>query len=301
MSDMSDIASQGGPAAGGSAPRGPYGQLDTRFDERLSCFWGRMRAEPRACFNPGLLRDLLAWCDEVRAQIDDPSRPDVLYIATASATPGVFNYGGDLSRFAELIRAGDREGLLRYAGACVEAVWSNASHMGRPNLKTIALVQGDALGGGFEAAISANVLIAERGSKMGLPEILFNLFPGMGALSFLGRKVGFAKAEEIILSGKVYLAEELRALGVVDVLAEPGEGEKAVEEYIRRDMCSRNGSIALRAARERVDPISREELDAVGEIWADAALRLGPKDLRMMERLVARQNGKSGPGESAGD
>ncbi len=296
MSEVAEI--EEAPKTAGMSPRGPggpYGQLDTRFDEKTSCAWGRMRAAPRACFNPGLLRDLLAWCDAVAEQIDDPARPDVLYMVTASATPGVFNYGGDLSRFAELIRARDAEGLTRYALACVDAVHRNAIHLGKPGLKTVALVQGDALGGGFEAALSANVLIAERGSKMGLPEILFNLFPGMGAMSFLGRKVGFHKAEEIILGGKVYLAEDLREMGVVDVLAEPGTGERAVEEYIRRDMRSRNGALALRQVREEIQPISLRELQRVAEIWVEAALRLGPGDLRMMERLVARQNGKPKP------
>ena len=51
-------------------------------------------------------------------------------------------------------------------------------------LITIALVQGDALGGGFECALSFDVLIAERSAKMGLPEVLFNLFPGMELTAF---------------------------------------------------------------------------------------------------------------------
>jgi DSF synthase len=71
-------------------------------------------------------------------------------------------------------------------------------------LKTIALVQGDALGGGFECALSGNVLIAERGAKMGFPEILFNLFPGMGAMTCWGVGSATSKAEKIILSGKLF-------------------------------------------------------------------------------------------------
>ena len=52
---------------------------------------------------------------------------------------------------------------------------------------TVALIQGDAIGGGFEAMLTNDVVIAERTAKFGLPEILFNLFPGMGAHSFLKR------------------------------------------------------------------------------------------------------------------
>ena len=65
-------------------------------------------------------------------------------------------------------------------------------------------------GGGFEHALTNDVIIAERGSRMGLPEVLFNMFPGMGAYSFLDRKIGQKLAEEVISSGKVYSAEEMR-------------------------------------------------------------------------------------------
>jgi len=277
-----------------------YTQLTTYFDPHSQVAWGYMHSEPRPCFTPTLLQDLLGWCHAVANQIDDPDQPDVRYMVTASSHPEVFNYGGDLNRFAELIAAGERDRLAQYAQACIEPLYLNAVHLNRPGLKSITLVQGDALGGGFECALSGNVLIAERGSKLGFPEILFNLFPGMGALSLLGRRVGYQKAEQMILSGRLFLAEELHALGVVDVLAEPGEGEMAVHDYIRRESRSRNGALALRAAREVSQPIVHEELMRIAEIWVDAALRLEARDLRMMERLVARQTGKADGANSGG-
>lgn len=277
-----------------------YTQLTTYFDPHSQVAWGYMHSEPRPCFTPTLLQELLGWCHAVTRQIDDPQQPDVRYMVTASSHPGVFNYGGDLNRFAELIASGNRERLAQYAQACIEPLYLNAVHLNRPGLKSIALVQGDALGGGFECALSGNVLIAERGVKMGFPEILFNLFPGMGALSLLGRRVGFQKAEQMILSGRLYLAEELHTLGVVDVLAEPGEGEMAVHDYIRREARSRNGALALRSVREEIQPITHAELMRVADIWVDAALRLEAKDLRMMERLVSRQTGKADNAASGG-
>jgi len=270
-----------------------YSQLTTYFDPHSKVAWGYMHSEPRPCFTPTLLHELLSWCHAVAGQIDDPDQEDVRYMVTASSHPDVFNYGGDLNRFAELIAAGDRARLSQYAQACIEPLYLNAVHLNRPGIKSIALVQGDALGGGFECALSGNVLIAERGTKLGFPEILFNLFPGMGALSLLGRRVGYQKAEHMILSGRLFLAEELHALGVVDVLAEPGEGEMAVHQYIRREARSRNGALALRSVRDEIQPISYVELMRVTEIWVDAALRLETKDLRMMERLVSRQTGRA--------
>ena len=270
-----------------------FTQLTTYFDAHNQISWGYMHAEPRPCFTPTLLQELLAWCHGIAGQIDDPDKPDVRYMVTASSHPGVFNYGGDLNRFAELIVSGERDRLAQYAQACIEPLYLYAVHLNRPGLKSISLVQGDALGGGFECALSGNVLIAERGCKLGFPEILFNLFPGMGALSLLGRRVGYQKAEQIILSGRLYLAEELHEMGVVDVLAEPGEGEWAVHDYIRRETRSRNGALALRSARDEIQPVSYGELMRIAEIWVDAALRLEAKDIRMMERLVSRQTGKA--------
>lgn len=270
-----------------------FTQLTTFFDEHNQIAWGYMHAEPRQCYTQPLLHELFNWYTDLTRQIDDPNQTDVSYMVTASSVPGIFSLGGDLALFKTSIENKDRHTLMRYAKACIEPLYMIASHLNRPDLKSITLVQGDALGGGFECALSGNVLIAERGCKMGFPEILFNLFPGMGAITLLGRRIGHQKAEKIILSGKLYLAEELHELGVIDVLAEPGEGEQAVYEYIRREARSRNGALALRAAREISQPVSYDELIRISEIWVDAAMRLEPKDLRMMERLVSRQNGKA--------
>jgi DSF synthase len=269
-----------------------FQQLTTYFDERYGIAWGYMHSEPRPCFTPKLLSELQAWFHELIVRIDTAEAPEVRYQVVASSHSGVFNLGGDLNLFHELILKRDRDGLLDYAKACIEPLYMNAMHLNRPGVKSICLVQGDALGGGFECALSGNVLIAEKGCKMGFPEILFNLFPGMGALTLLGRRVGMAKAEQMILSGNLYRAEDLFDLGVVDFLAEPGEGAQAVYEYVRKDGRARNGALALRAARELAQPVTYAELIGIAEIWVDAALRIEKKDLRMMERLVARQGGK---------
>lgn len=269
-----------------------YTQLITYFDEHNRVAWGYMNSEPRPCFTGVLLREIVDWFGDIAKRLDDPECADVNYVVVASAHQGVYNLGGDLNLFRQLIAERDRESLYKYAQACIRPLFLNALHLNRPSVKTITLVQGDALGGGLECALSGNVLIAERGSKMGFPEILFNLFPGMGAMSLLGRRIGYSKAEQVILSGRLYTAEEMYELGAVDILAEPGGGEQAVYEFIRKEARQRNGVLALRAAREISQPIAHDELMRIAEIWVDAALRLEAKDLRMMERLVARQTGK---------
>ena len=83
-----------------------------------------------------------------------------------------------------MIRDQDEATLRAYAYRCIDILYDNYRGLDLP-IMTVALVQGDAIGGGFEAMLTNDVVIAERDAKFGLPEILFNLFPGMGAHSFL--------------------------------------------------------------------------------------------------------------------
>lgn len=269
-----------------------YQHLVPRYDQENGVVWCYMQPSSKPCFTPELLEEIRS----LHSSIEDQARCDQLnvnnsglrYQVLASRIPGIFNLGGDLTLFLGVIRSGNREGLLAYAKSCIEMVYSAATNYNLP-LTTISLVQGEALGGGFEAALASNVLIAERGVQMGLPEILFNLFPGMGAYTLLSRRLDPARAEKIILSGKIYTSEELYEMGVVDVLANPGEGEQAVYAYIRKQNQTYGGYQAVRRIRQRYQPIDYQELLDITEQWVDTALQLKEKDLRTMERLAHSQ------------
>ena len=268
-------------------------QLSAHFDKDTRALWSRWTADPRPCFNPSLLADIRAYYDFIAqtrgtVQLNGEEHP-IEYVVLASGMPGMFNLGGDLDLFKQLIAAQDRAGLLRYGRACIDVLYRNYIAHELP-VTTVSLVQGECLGGGFEAALSSDVIVAEKSARFGFPEILFNLFPGMGAYSFLDRKIGQKGAEQVIGSGKVYGAEEMLALGVVDVVAEDGEGEAELAAFIKRRTRSRNGLQALAATRRRVHSITFEELLDVVQIWVDAALRINVRDLKLMQRLVSRQN-----------
>jgi DSF synthase len=273
-------------------------QLSVQYDKATRAIWSRWTPEPRPCFNPALLADIRAYYEYLgasQARIDCLGETgDIEYVVLASGTPGVFNLGGDLDLFKQLIGARDRAGLLRYGRACIDVLYRNYLGHDLP-VTTVSLVQGECLGGGFEAALSSDVIIAEKRSRFGFPEILFNLFPGMGAYSFLERRIGQRGAEDLITSGKIYSAEEMAGLGVIDAVAEDGAGEAAVADLIRRRARARNGHSALAAARRRVHRIEFSELLDVVEIWVDSALRLTSRDLKLMQRLVSRQNGLAEP------
>ena len=267
------------------------------FDEDIAAAIFSMHPGPRPSFNPELLAEMELFrdhvADRVRQEIDDAGSSTVRYLVLTSALPGIFNFGGDLHRFVELIRAGDHEGLTAYAMACIRCVHAFSTGCGVP-ITTISLVQGRAQGGGFEAALSAHVLIAEKGTQMGFPEVLFNLFPGMGAYSFLSRKVSPSIAERLILSGNLYQAEALYELGVVDVLAEPGGGEEALRDYIRGADKRHNVHGLMRRIREKRNQVPFEELRDITQLWVESAMRLTERELRTMERLVRAQNRRVG-------
>ena len=263
-----------------------------RFEARQKILWASLKPDAIPSVTPGMIKDIVRIQSTVRriyAEQTDPAARPVRYMVWGSSMPGIWNLGGDLRLFMQLIRLKDRERLLGYAHEVVRAVHANFVNLNLP-LVTIALVQGDALGGGFEGALSSNLLIAERSAKFGLPEILFNLFPGMGAYSFLCRKIDSATAERMIFSGRIYTATELHQMGVVDVLAEDGDGERRLLDYVAQHERNHNTHCAIYKVRRRCNPVTFEELADVATIWVDTALALEESDLRKMERLVVAQN-----------
>jgi DSF synthase len=273
-------------------PQTRFEQVETRFDVEYGVYWAFMNPRARPCFTVQLLEELRGYIDTI---VDNNcemthrgKKYRINYGVLASKLPGVFNLGGDLVLFRSAIASGNRGLLIEYGEKCIDDLFPWHRNCDLP-MTTFSLVQGDALGGGFEAALSATVVVAEESARMGFPEILFNLFPGMGAYSFLSRKIGRRAAEEMITSGTIYGARQLYDMGVVDVLTPDGTGEAAIYSYIRKHAKAANGRRAFERVRTEVSPITRKELVQVVEIWADAALRVQDRDLRMMERLVRAQ------------
>jgi len=261
-----------------------------------------MEPSPRPCFNSTLLSSIASYQDFIRRNNGhinhNGNLVPVKYSVLASRTAGVFNYGGDLGLFHQLIVQQDREGLMKYARACIDVLYPNSVSFGLP-LITISLVQGDALGGGFEAALSSNVIIAEESAQFGFPEVLFNLFPGMGAYSLLSRRITQRQAEDMILSGRMYSAGELFDMGLLDKVVEDGAGVDAVYEYVRKMIKKHNSYQAvLNKVRGVVNPLSYKELEDICHIWVDTALQITKRDLRIVQRIVNSQNKFTGNDDS---
>lgn len=267
-------------------------EFDLQYDSDERLLWCYFDYTGRPCFTSTVLEEAQRIQRLARTLGEEaPEEGLIRYLVLGSRAQGIWNLGGDLELFAELIRCGDRAALARYAQACCDVGYTNATLMasGMPII-TVALVQGDALGGGFEAALSSNIIVAERGARFGLPEVLFNLFPGMGAYTFLSRRIAPGIAERMILSGEIFTAEKLYELGVVDVLTAEGQGVDGVYDCVGRSGRRHATHAALRQARRIAHPVTFEEMTRIADLWVDAALKLTDADLRKMVRLALAQD-----------
>jgi len=251
------------------------------------------------CFSEPLLHQMKRMQERIRRSLaaDTDPRAGIHHFVLASDSD-VFNLGGDLALFSRLIRNGDRQHLLDYARLCIEVAF-NLHRLREDRVHSVAVIQGDALGGGFEAALCCHTIIAEAGTGMGFPEVLFDLFPGMGAYTFLTRRIAPAQAERMMLNARVYPVEELLRMGVIDQVVPRGDGLQAAADLIKRHQRMSNALRAMNAVREACRPVSLEELLSVTTQWVDAAMRLNDRGLKTMERLVRAQQRRAGSSERA--
>ena len=269
-----------------------FREIELRFDRSDEIFWCYMNQKSRPSYTYELgdeIQQVQDWIHSTYAREGSKNSDPLRYFVCGSRTPGIYNLGGDLKHFADCIRRRDLGALKKYARTCVHMQYENSTAFGAPII-TMALVQGDALGGGFEHALAFDILIAEKSARMGLPEILFNLFPGMGAYSFLRQRLSRKETERFILEGKLFTASELYEMGVVDILAEDGQGEAAIIEYTRENRQRFHAERAVYRARKIASPVSLEELLEITDTWAETALYLGEADVRKMERLATAQD-----------
>jgi len=281
-----------------------FKQVEIDFNYKSGILWLYMKPSGRSCITFGLLRELrryqqglIRWGGKY---IHEKNIYPVDYQITTSGLNDVFNYGGDLELFIRAIKDNDRDLLLQYGISCIDVVHANTINYNLP-VTTITLINGDALGGGLEGALSSSFIIAERGAQMGFPEIMFNLFPGMGAYNFLCKRIAPSLARRVITSGQLYSADEFFEMGIIDHVAEEGCGVEEVESFIKKHKKSRNGYSAFEKVTQAMNPITYDSLYEIVKIWVDAAFRITPRDLKIMERLAKAQITKNSKGGENAD
>ncbi len=148
----------------------------------------------------------------------------------------------------------DRSGAL-------QAAFTAVARIPKP---TVAAINGYALGGGCELALTCDRRVAAEDSRLGQPEILLGIIPGAGGTQRLSRLVGPARAKDIVFTGRFVGAEEALRIGLVDEVVAPGEVYERARAWASQ--FAAGPAYALRAAKEAIDRGLETDLDTGLEI-----------------------------------
>jgi len=169
--------------------------------------------------------------------------PDVWVIVLAAAGDRAFCVGADLK---ERNRLDDRGWLGNRV--LMRAMFDSIRAVPQP---TVASVFGYALGGGFELALSCDLIVAAEDAVFGLPEVTVGLVPGGGGTQLLARRLGPARAKELVFTGKRIQAETAHDLGLVSAMVQRSSLE-AETMQLAEQIC-RSSPVAVREAKRAVD------------------------------------------------
>ena len=175
-----------------------------------------------------LSRALIAELDEVLRRFEGDDSVGAIVL---TGGPDMFCAGADIKEMTE------KSFSEAYLEDFVTRDWTALDQCRKP---VIAAVAGNALGGGCEVALMCDIVVADPSARFGQTEVLVGTIPGGGGTQRLARSVGKAKAMEICLTGRILGAEEAERIGIVSLLAPPGEHiDLAVAMGQRIAACSR--------------------------------------------------------------
>ncbi|MFF7984279.1 enoyl-CoA hydratase/isomerase family protein [Streptomyces sp. NPDC007901] len=182
----------------------------------------------------GLLRDALA-----RVREDDDVRALVL-----TGAGRAFSAGADLGEIESFTTPWQ---FRAFVGRLTET-YALLEEFPKPS---VAAIHGFAFGGGLELALACDLRVAERGARLGLPEMKLGVLPGAGGTQRLPRLLPPAIAKQMILTGEPIDAERAHALGLLNELTEPGGALKAAEALAAR--LAAGAPLALAAGKRLID------------------------------------------------
>jgi enoyl-CoA hydratase/carnithine racemase len=212
------------------------------------------RPEKLNAFDLGLLRDLSAACDEVEADRG-------VRVAIITGEGKGFSAGGDIKAWAGMEPAEFGHAWVRFG----HRVFDRLAAIRMP---LIAAINGHALGGGLELAGTADIRVAERHVKIGMPETSLGMVPGWSGTQRLVKRFGSQIVRRMVLGGEVFTAEEARLNGLVDAVVDSGTVLAAAREYASR--IATRGPAALETSKLMIAIASGEDngsaVEALGSI-----------------------------------
>jgi len=192
-----------------------------------------------------MMSDLLTWLDEIK------ENPDIKLVT--------FEGKGQNFSFGASVEEHSKE-YVHDMLTTFHRIFYNIIDLGIPML---AKISGQCLGGGLELALICNVLFADKTAKLGQPEIILGVFPPPASI-MLPLKIGNARAEELLITGKTIGAEEGVNLGLInEVFDNKDEMENATEAWISKYIVPKSASslkFAVKAARKTFNHIMKNKL-----------------------------------------
>lgn len=182
--------------------------------------------------------------DELFLAVDAiASNEEIRVLVLTGSGEKAFVAGADISELAELNPLSAKHFVTN--GHKTMAALQNLS------IPVIAAVNGFALGGGLELALSCDFIYASENAKFGLPEITLGLIPGFGGTQRLSRIIGRNKAKEMIFTGKMISAEEAAQLGFVNLVV---PGDQLMESAIKTaSAIAAKGKVSLNLAKQTIN------------------------------------------------
>lgn len=181
--------------------------------------------------------------EEIRAAADEAATRDDVSAVIVYGGEKVFAAGADVK---EMARMAPHE-----MGALARSVSESVGAVADIPKPTVAAITGYALGGGFELAMCCDRRIVGDNAKLGQPEILLGVIPGMGGTQRLARLVGPARAKDIVYTGRFVEPDEALRIGMVDEVVAPDDVEAAARRYVGRFVGG--ATRALAAAKAAID------------------------------------------------
>lgn len=171
------------------------------------------------------------------------SDPDIRVMILTGAGEKAFVAGADISEMAGF----GRHEAMEFAQTGHRAMDAIADL----EFPVIAQVNGFALGGGLELALSCDMIFAAETAKLGLPEVTLGLLPGFGGTQRLSRRVGLGKARELTYSGEHISAAEAHRIHLVDRVYPPAELAAACQQYA--ETVAARGPRGIAFAKEAIE------------------------------------------------
>ncbi|MFQ6675044.1 MAG: enoyl-CoA hydratase-related protein [Fidelibacterota bacterium] len=139
-------------------------------------------------------------------------------------------------------------------------------------IPSLALVSGQCLGGGLELVLMCNFLFADRTARLGQPEMNLGLFPPPASL-ILPLKIGQTRADEVILTGRGFTAEEMASMGLVTrVFEDRKEMESGVQRWVEKQILPKSASslrYGVQAARWEFHRLLRNQLENIEKFYIE--------------------------------